>query len=262
MTLRQRAKYLIYNSAPGFSGRFPYYGTNVYFQRSAQSFRVVCASGTYEAEVVNVTTHLVRPNTTMLDVGANIGLMAIPVLRCCPTCQVISFEPSPNSLPYLQRTANESAYADRWRVVGKGVARQAGTLEFAFGAPHEALFEGFKSRERLSHPRVVDVPVESLDDEWRELGSPDVSLVKIDVEGAERGVLEGASDLINARHPSLVIEWQQSYLAGFDTSPDWLLSFAAGFGYRIFSVPGGVPIDEPRTLRMQMMSCYNFALLC
>ena len=121
--------------------------------------------------------------------------------------------------------------------------------------------KGPKSRERLISPRMIKVQVSSLDDEWRQLGCPDVSVVKVDVEGAEGLVLEGASELIKSCHPSFIVEWHESYLKDFGTSFDQLLIFATKFSYRLYSVPGGVPIDETRTLRMQMMLCSNFALL-
>ncbi len=98
----------------------------------------------------------------MLDVGANIGLMAIPVLRVCPTCRVVSFEPSPNSLPFLKRTVAASLWSERWTVVGKGLSNSEGELDFAIGDPKNALFEGFKSGGRLVGGRLVRVPVSTL----------------------------------------------------------------------------------------------------
>ena len=261
MNFRQRAKYWLYNSCPGLAGRFPYYGTHVHFPTGAMIFRGVCQQGIYESEIVNTLTRIARPNSFVFDVGANIGLMAIPVLHSCSTCRVVSFEPSPNSLPFLKRTVQESVYTDRWTIIGKGLAHQSGELDFKVGPPEEALFDGFKGESRMSTSRVVKVPVSTLDNEWRQLGSPDVSAIKIDVEGAEGLVLEGGIELINANHPNLIVEWHASYLAKFGTPVDQLLAFAGKFGYRIFSVPGGVPVDETRALYVQMMVCSNFVLL-
>src|ERR1035437_5241946 len=261
MNIRQRAKYWLYNSCPGLAGRFPYFGTRVHFLPGAMIFRGVCEQGIFESDIVNALARIARPNSVVFDVGANIGLMAIPVLQSCPTCRVVSFEPSPNSLPYLQRTAQESMYTDRWIIIGKGISRQSGEHDFKIGPPEEALFDRFKSEDRVSEPRAVKVPVTTLDTEWRQMGSPKVSAVKIDVEGAEGLVLEGGIEMINANHPNLIVEWVASYLADFETPVDQLLSFAGKYGYRIYSIPGGVPIDETRTLFVQMMVCSNFLLL-
>jgi FkbM family methyltransferase len=52
---------------------------------------------------------MAKPDTTVFDVGANIGLMAIPLLTHVPECRVISFEPSENSVPYLRKTIEGSS---------------------------------------------------------------------------------------------------------------------------------------------------------
>lgn len=261
MRLRARTKYCIYTFLPGFAGQFPYYGTRVHFRPGSPIFRVVCESGIYEPHVVNALIPLVRPGTTVFDVGANIGLMAIPVLHSCATCRVVSFEPSPNSVPYLRRTVNGSAYRDRWMVVEKGVSRQPGMSEFAIGGPKDALFEGFKSQDRLSRPRAIVVEVSSLDAEWHQLGCPEVSVIKIDVEGAEGLVLEGAYELIKSCHPSLVLEWYEPYLQTYRTPVNRLLSVASELGYKVFALPGGVPIDDARSFLLQRTMCSNFVLL-
>ena len=103
----------------------------------------------------------------MVDVGANLGLMAIPVLRDCPECRVVSFEPSPGTLPFLQQTWAASPHRDRWIVVDHALSDAEGELDFTVGTPADALFEGFKSHERITGGRVVKVPVSTLDAEWR-----------------------------------------------------------------------------------------------
>ena len=261
MNARGTIKYWLYNSCPGFAGRFPYHGTVVHFPPGAMLFRAICQQGAFEADVIDRLVRLSRPHTTVLDVGANIGLMAVPVLRSCSTCRVVSFEPSPSSLPSLQRTATGSSYRDRWTVVGKGLSHQAGQLDFAVGSPADAPFEGFNSAEQIAGARMVKVPVSTLDDEWHELGSPEVSVVKIDVEGAEGLVLDGGQKLFEAWRPDVLVEWCEPYLRRFGTPPEQLMSFAAKGRYRIFTVPHGVPVDDERTLRVQMIECQNFLLL-
>jgi FkbM family methyltransferase len=261
MTFRQMVKYWFYGQCPGVAGQFPYYGMRVYFPPGAAIFKVICQQGVFESEIIHLLTTLARPDTWVFDVGANIGLMSVPVLQSCSTCRVVSFEPSPNSLPYLQRSSAESLYSDRWKVIGKAVSREAGKLDFTVGRPRDALFEGFKSGARIPDARTVTVPVTTLDEEWRQLGLPIVSVVKIDVEGAEGLVLEGSRTLIETCRPHLIIEWHEPYLRAFGTSSDQLLSLADQIGYRIYTVPSGIPIDDKRTLQVQLMTGSNFLLM-
>jgi FkbM family methyltransferase len=140
--------------------------------------------------------------------------MSVPVLQACASCRVVSFEPSPSSLPYLERTAAGSAYRDRWTVVGKAVGDRAGELDFVVGSQRDALYEGFRSGDRIAGGRVIKVPVTTLDEEWRTWGEPDVSLIKIDVEGGEAAVMNGATALLERRHPAFSSSGLRSILHG------------------------------------------------
>src|SRR5437867_7877616 len=122
MRWRGRLKYWLYGSCPGFAGSFPYYGTWIHFPKGSLSFRAVCDQGVFEANNVRLLQRLVKPNTAYFDVGANIGLMAIPILQQCPNCMVVSFEPSPNTLPYLQRTLSESHFQNRWFIIPRALS--------------------------------------------------------------------------------------------------------------------------------------------
>src|SRR5687768_5430952 len=260
MTLRRRAKYWLYNSVPGFAGRFPYYGASVHFPPGAPIFRVICEQDGFEPEIIERLVKLARPGTTVFDVGANLGLMAIPVLRACSTCRVVSFEPSPNSLMFLRQTRRNSSFGDRWQVIEKALAGGAGEMDFVVGRPADALFEGFRSND-IPNAKTIRVPVSTLDDEWRAIGAPPVSVVKIDVEGAEHQVLDGARAMLSAERPALLLEWHEPYLQRFDTPPGRLLAIASNYHYQIFTVPHGIEVRDAAALRVQMMTCQNFLLL-
>jgi len=260
MTFKRRIKFFLYNYVPGLAGRFPYYGSTVHFPVGAPVFREICRHGAFEPDVIDRLVRLARPGTTIFDVGANIGLMAIPVLRACGTCRVVSFEPSPNSLPFLQATARGSRFADRWTVRGVALSASPGELDFTIGRPEDALFEGFNSTT-IANARVIKVKVSTIDEEWRALDRPVVSVIKIDVEGAEGGVLAGASELLTAQRPALVLEWHEPYLSRFGTAVDSILTLANRFGYQLFTIPAGVPVNDGAALRVQMLSCQNYLLV-
>jgi FkbM family methyltransferase len=261
MSLRGLAKYWLYSSIPGFAGRFPYYGTTVHFPPRAPLFRVICRNGRFEPEIIDRLIQLARPATTVFDVGANLGLMAIPVLRACGSCRVVSFEPSPNSLSFLRQTISGSEFGDRWTLIEKAMSNQTGEVDFTVGRPEDALFEGFKSGDRIADACTIAVKVSTLDAEWQALGRPPVSAVKIDVEGAEQQVLDGAHALLADQRPAVLLEWHDAYLQRFGTPPPALLEVAQRYRYQIFTVPHGVPVADAAALRVQMMSCQNFLLL-
>jgi hypothetical protein len=103
--------------------------------------------------------------------------------------------------------------------------------------------------------------VTTLDETWHRLAEPMVSLIKIDVEGAEAGVFRGAAALLGRCRPAIVVEWAAAYLNRYQTPYSELLLVAERYHYRIFTIPGGVPVDDERALTAQMIDCDNFLLL-
>jgi FkbM family methyltransferase len=261
MPLRGLAKYWLYSTVPGFAGRLPYYGTTVHFPPRTPLLRVMCQNGRFEPEIIDRLIELARPGTTVFDVGANLGLMAIPILRSCDSCRVVSFEPSPNSLGFLRQTMRDGSWGDRWLLVDKALSDRSGELEFCIGRPEDALFEGLRSADRIHHAHAITVKTSTLDAEWDSLGRPPVSAVKIDVEGAEKLVLDGAGNLLEAQRPAVVLEWHEPYLRRFGVPPAALLGVAETYRYRIFTIPHGVAVHDAAALRVQMMACENFLLL-
>jgi hypothetical protein len=54
--------------------------------------------------------------------------------------------------------------------------------------------------------RSFEVPMTTLDAEWIAAGRPEVSALKIDVEGGELDVLRGASELLASQRPAVLLE--------------------------------------------------------
>ena len=183
--IRKRLKYWLYGNCPGFAGSFPYYGTKVHFPKNSISFRAACEQGIFEADNVRLLQSLVKPNTTYFDVGANIGLMSVPILQGCSNCMVVSFEPSPNTVAYLQRTASESSFKNRWVIIQRALSDTQGRAEFHLAAKELSMFDGLRDTRRVTVARTVTVEVSTLDKEWDTLGRPVVSVIKCDVEGNE-----------------------------------------------------------------------------
>ena len=101
MKLRLLAKKLLFGHVPLIRRSFLYYGHRVYFPSGSHLFERFCEEGGYEQEVINLILSLVEPETTYIDVGANIGLLSVPVLATRPRVNVISIEASPETLPFL-----------------------------------------------------------------------------------------------------------------------------------------------------------------
>ena len=165
----------------------------------------------FEAPLPSVLTRLVRrwPDT-LLDVGANTGFYSLLAVTAHRGARAIAFEPVPEIVELLQANLAANPQGRRVRVQAVAIGDESGTA--ALHLPHAqadgtvetsaSLDPGFKG----TIDRVVEARADTLDGAWTSAGRPPVSVVKIDVEGAEPRVLAGASELIEACRPVLTVE--------------------------------------------------------
>lgn len=180
--------------------------------------------GGHEAGTVRALEALVRPGDHVIDVGAHIGLMAVPLgRRVGADGSVLALEPSPLTADCLRRTLRLNGLSDRVQVVEKAASGVTGPVVFHVG--HNTSLNSLLDDDPAA--RAVELDGVRLDD----LVPPGtrVDVVKIDVEGAELQVLAGMGRVI-ADNPDLVVvvEFAMSHLVRTATSAaTWIGRFAA-----------------------------------
>lgn len=261
MSFRKYIKKWLYSKCHRFYGAFPYFKTKVYFPANSLLFYTACDQGVYEADILKIIQSLIKSDSTFIDVGANIGLMSVPVLYSNNSVKVISFEPSPNSLPYLLKTRNQSGFKDRWQVIGKAAGIIIGEVDFFIAKAELGAFDGINKTQRAAVLKTVKVPITTIDFEWENVGRPNVSVIKIDVEGAEKNTILGAIACINSNQPYILIEWNRVNLRAYNCNPNELFKLAIDFKYEIYSMPNLINILDENNLFLQMMLTENFLLV-
>src|SRR5205085_5274941 len=88
-------KRTIYKAILNRKGSFRYFGQQVFFPKGSTTFSVALHDGIYEHDILKLLLNGIKDNTVYFDIGANIGLMSIPVLRHNSTITVVSIEASP-----------------------------------------------------------------------------------------------------------------------------------------------------------------------
>ena len=147
----------------------------------------------YEIELLDYMSTL-GPQTTILDIGANIGNHALYFQRFLSYSQIICFEPQHDNFNKLCNNIDftKSIVAHKFAL---------GNFNGRIG-----LEDNFMNRGNVSIKSGTDVPIYRLDD----LGIVNISLMKIDVEAYELEVLKGASKIISRDHPRMFIEmWKE-----------------------------------------------------
>lgn len=159
----------------------------------------------FDPMLLEVVRAHIRPGTAVWDVGANVGVFSVAAASL--GASVVAFEPDVWLAALLERTR---ALADNrdfdFKVVAAAVSNRVGVAEFLIadrGRASNALQEtGGRSQSGGTRTKCM-VPTLTLDCICETLPCPD--FVKIDVEGAELMVLEGATTLLR-RRPRLLIE--------------------------------------------------------
>ena len=201
--------------------------------------------GRFELNELDFVRRSVRPGQHVLDVGAHIGLFAMHMAAIVgSTGSVHAFEPFAENADCLEQSVRENRFHDRVVVERKAAGRGTGTAELMF-APHSLNTGGaFLARAgvSLSGHETRAVATVALDD--YPLRRP-VSFVKIDVEGAEPLVIEGAQRLLRQDRPVVLSELHPLQLERVsDASPTSFVSQMRDLGYRCHVLGAGVAGEE------------------
>ena len=171
----------------------------------------------------------IQPGTTVWDVGANVGLYAIPSARAAGAAGgVFAFEPVPRNLTYLRRHIALN-HLHNVQVIDAAVSDRPGEVRMGPGAsPSEAAMTD-------DGPWVVRaVPL----DAWRvETNTPAPGLIKIDVEGHEHCVLAGAIETLRRARPVVFLSIHGAAQA------EACRAILIREGYRLSSLQSGVALE-------------------
>ncbi len=233
----------------GITGKYPYFGHWVYFPKNSFIVKILRETGDFEPQTRHLLWQFALDGTTFFDVGANVGILSIPILSLTQQVDVVSFEPSPAVRPFLKKTWEQSPFQSRWQIVEKAVGNFEGVTHFSqhIKAGDDA-FDGVLPTHRMGETTTVEVPITTLDAVWHEKGDPSVSIIKIDVEGFELAVLEGATACIAASRPVILTEWNRVNLSAYKMSATVLWEWATANNYAIYMIPYLFPIQNAQAL--------------
>jgi FkbM family methyltransferase len=178
------------------------------------------------------------PGDQAFDIGSNIGLFSVMMgnqVKYGVVGVVHAFEASPTVFRDLCRVIRLNDMAANVSVHHAAVADKIGKLAFidlqTDSVSRESSHLAVVGPEGQNAPGTVEVQAISIDEFANQhRGHVRPRLIKIDVEGAEFLVLEGARQVIGEMHPYLCIEIHPDASGVFDHAR--LCKYLDGFGYR------------------------------
>jgi len=174
--------------------------------------------------------HLLRPDEVFADIGANIGAYSL-VAAAAAGARCVAFEPTGLAYHYLAENVGLNHLQDHIELQQCAVGAEAGSIRLSAGMGEVNHVLG--SGEAVES---IQVPMVSLDGFFSQRTAP--ALIKIDVEGFEGAVVDGAAKLIAARRPLALLLELAGHGARYGRDEDALRMSLIQRGYALCAYDG------------------------
>ena len=180
---------------------------------------------------------LAKGKSVVFDIGAHIGICALPISRVIKGGLYYSFEPAEANRKYLEAHLKMNNI-DNVIVAPILVGDKCGDcVEFYESSSDSGMNSLCQPENKGSIYNKVVKEQTTLDFFVAKNGCiPE--LIKIDVEGAEINVLRGAKSVLREYHPEIIISIHPKHLEILGHSVDELTKEICGLGYQIYNVDG------------------------
>lgn len=254
------------NRARGYHrpDRVTFRGVTIYLD-PGDSLELSVWGDEWDGAEVECALRFLRPGDAVIDIGANIGALSLVFARAVGEAgRVYAFEPEAANLALLKKNVKANRFEEIVSIVPKAVGPRAGVVRLylsdynpgdhrvydpEMAMQHHGLqgerYDKIRSRYRQS----VEVPCVTIDGFFAEAQERrKMRLLKMDVQGAEGGVLMGARRLLE-RNEDLVIlmEFWPAGMRMFGTSAEECLSLFKETRYLIHELDirdGGIRITD------------------
>jgi FkbM family methyltransferase len=196
----------------------------------------------YEPEMRQLFSKWIGEGSVVYDIGANVGVFSLLFVKLAgDSGQVYAFEPESNNTRCLLSTKEDNALSNL-EVHAKGVGQKTETLFFdrRGGAMSGHLVEeGVADDENVTEMQVV-----SVDDLVFNQGKRAPTFLKVDVEGNEVKVFEGAERTLAEHKPVIICELHHS----LEPAVLDIHGMLSAHGYKCFDVQDATKEDSGQPL--------------
>ncbi len=213
----------------------------------------------YNAPEYRFLKNLLKSGETAIDVGANIGTISICMSKAVgPTGRVISFEPDPVTYKAMVDNISLNKLGN---IVPVNVAvGKAGELrDFCRLKKSSDMSHFLGSEKGYAGPSdMIKVQCTTIDDLFEKRKLKRVALLKIDVEGAELEVLQGAAQVLaNGLVDSLVVEMFDNNCANYGYRARSIVDFLSQYDYKPHEVVDGERMSIRPVSQSNFPRCVN-----
>lgn len=164
-------------------------GTHLFMKRGMNGATGNWYCGLQEYEDMGFVLHVLQPGDLFVDIGANIGSYTV-LAGSCEGVNVVAFEPVSSTFSWLQKNIQVNKLDKKVRAMNIGLADQEGIIHFSSNL--DTLNHVVSKHEKNSS--FIEVNVLTLDEVMK---GKFPTVIKIDAEGYESHILDGAKNTIN-----------------------------------------------------------------
>lgn len=162
----------------------------------------------------------------IFDIGAHIGLCTLPLSRLA--LNIVSFEASPTNFKYLKKHLKINSISN------------VKLAPFLVGKENIKKVDFYDVGEGSGIPSIVNLKNKKKYIETRNLKIKQISIIpdvlKIDVEGSEFNVLDGASQVLRKYRPDIIISLHPDHLRLLQRNINEIYDYCNLFSYKLLSV--------------------------
>ena len=155
-----------------------------------------------EFALAEYAKHHIPKGAKILDIGANIGFISTLFASYNPSSIVYSLEPGAENFNFLKQNI---AVNELGNILPHNIA--LGNSNYFAEFEENSAWGHLGGNKKQSNPTVGLTRVKTVDQFVLDEGIESVDLIKIDVEGFERQVLEGMTFTLNEFNPKVIIEF-------------------------------------------------------
>jgi len=185
----------------------------------------IAFTGFYELALSRRIAGDARRGGFLVDVGANYGYFTLLWLGGASQNRVLAFEASPANHAALRANLARNQCADHVELLEVAAGKERGTAQFSLGDQSQTGWGGITTEKS-----ATVVPVTTLDETIP--GNAIVDVLKVDVEGADTWVLQGAEKLLRQRRiRQIYYEQNHARMKGLGVAENEAADFLRSVGY-------------------------------
>jgi FkbM family methyltransferase len=182
----------------------------------------------FDKAIIDIAKDFIRPDTIILDIGANYGQMSIEFSHLAPSGKIYAFEAQEMVYSILEKNLKINGAGNVTSFFN--AVHEVNDVELIFPVPDLVRFTSYGSYgidiNAKSGKKVKSLAIDSL------AFSLPISFMKIDIQGSDLSAMKGSVNTIMKHQMPILFEYEEQFQAEFNTSFQDYVDFVDRIGYR------------------------------